>query len=507
MGQGRRSVREVELVDDDEVPVVVTGTLGGPPGTPDTPGGPGGPGTAGHDDRSGPPAWARRLRPWWPVGAGLALVLVAGQLVLDARERAELARFADLPGVLRPLEPPLAVRPFSGPLPSGAVISGFDVAGLRVTSGADATLQSRGMVAYDPGSGEEVWRTTFARDGAGWVHPGCGAASGELLICLVEPIDEFGALVTTGRPTRVVALRGEDGEEVWSKEVPSGTQLDVEDDLAVIAYRPQGEAPGTDGAPGSVPDERPAAIVRLDVTTGVPLWEYAASGLESTEMPDEPTVFPWVTGGRAIVWTSGGSFVLDRDGHVVAAVTAGLYQPTRTDWLFRMDVHRQLIDPDGGTTVDAAGDLVGIGVDDGSAPEMVFLSGSKLSAVDTSADRVAWAAPEAGAVTSAVVLDDVLYGLGSRGLDARDARTGAERWHVDVAPSMEKGFVLSTDGRDLYLLEEQEGATVLSAFDRSDGHRSWSWPVPDDVESLWAFEGRLWSGAQGSDRTAFDVVE
>ena len=90
-----------------------------------------------------------------------ALVVAAGlagtQAVLDARERAAYARFADVPGVVAPLSPDVEVlwRPET------------DHVGVLLRGSRDADGQSLGArfgetgvpsaVAFDPGTGERAW--------------------------------------------------------------------------------------------------------------------------------------------------------------------------------------------------------------------------------------------------------------------------------------------------------------------------------------------------------------
>lgn len=490
MGEGRRSLREVELVEEDEAPVSPSGAAAR---------GSGGAGGSGGGRAGAARPWRRRLRRWWPAAGGVVLVLVAGQLVLDARERAELARFADVPGVLRPLTPPLSVHPYEGALPFAAAVAGLDVAGLRLTTDAGPEHQAHAVVAYDPDSGAEVWRTDLAQGATGWVNPICDAAPGRTVICAAQPIDEYGAQLPG--PTRVVALRGRDGTQVWARDEQPGAQLSVSGDLAVVAY----EAPA--GSDGRAPDSPGVVVARLDAATGEHLWERHLESVHTQGLIVGSSVFATAHRDHVMLWADNGAWVLGADGREVASTTNGILQDTRTTDLFLIGSRTQLIDAQGRRPVDVDGTPVNLGVDDGSVPDLVFLTGPGLSAVDSTARRVVWTDTAVPSVDSAVLLGDVLYGITNEGLHAWDARTGAERWRVDVTPGYSLGFMLSTDGRDLYAIEgDGHGASVLSAFSRSDGHRSWSWTLPDGGNGLWAANGTLWSLPDDFQGT-YDVVD
>lgn len=459
------------------------------------------PGASTGGDRLPGRPWVRRLRRWWPVAVGLVLVLVAGQLVLDARQRAALQRVTELPGALRPLAPPLAVLPYAGALPMAAIVSGVDVAGLRVLARPDSSGQPRDVVAYDPGSGAEVWRSSLASGATGPVVPDCAPTADEMLICVGRPVGDSGDVPAAGGTSRLVALRATDGTQVWSQDVPVRTQLAAAGDLAAIAYR----APGAAAAAGAGDRGTPTVVARLDLTTGEQLWTQRLEALDADEALTGSWVSLWADGAHLGVRTEGGAWLLDGAGREVASTADGDFQPTRTGDVFVTDLV-QLVGLGGRPALDVVGSPVNIVVDDGSASQMLFLAGSGVRAVDSSTRRVVWSAPDAGTVSSAVVLDGVLYVLGTRGLRAWDARTGDELWWAKVVPDSDTSYVLSTDGRDLYMVRDERGAVSLTTFGRTDGQLHWSWPLPAGADALTVLDGRLWVHPLDNGVTAYRLV-
>jgi hypothetical protein len=104
-----------------------------------------------------------RLRRSWPLAAGLVAVLLGGlavtQVVLDARERARLARLAQVPGVLQPLDASVGVlwttddQATPGALDGSASVGDLSVGGYVDEAG------ERTVRAVRTRTGEVAWST------------------------------------------------------------------------------------------------------------------------------------------------------------------------------------------------------------------------------------------------------------------------------------------------------------------------------------------------------------
>jgi outer membrane protein assembly factor BamB len=122
-----------------------------------------------------------------------------------------------------------------------------------------------------------------------------------------------------------------------------------------------------------------------------------------------------------------------------------------------------------------------------------------MRAVDPGTGEVAWerTLPQDG-TSSLVLLDGVLYGAGGTTVWAVDAATGAEVWTAEGERSDASGTGLLTDGVALLRAERApgDGDRLLAAYRLTDGRRLWATPLPGDVVTLWAQQGRLFG--QGS---------
>jgi outer membrane protein assembly factor BamB len=118
-------------------------------------------------------------------------------------------------------------------------------------------------------------------------------------------------------------------------------------------------------------------------------------------------------------------------------------------------------------------------IDDGSVPGLVFTVDSSesgvvgLNARDASTGRRVW--HRADPVTSAILLDGVLYLATEQAVEAVDATTGRTRWSSSVTFQPEQ---VSTDGR--YLLVPGPGVT-LRAYTLSDGRLAWNKDLEAEV--------------------------
>jgi hypothetical protein len=130
------------------------------------------------------------------------------------------------------------------------------------------------------------------------------------------------------------------------------------------------------------------------------------------------------------------------------------------------------------------------GVDDGSAPNVLLSLGPTMTAWDLSTGQQRWHGE--GSITTALILDGIVYSVGAGIVHAQDARTGHELWSVDTKTRGAND--LATDGRSLLVLTGNDAATsTLRSLDLTDGHEQWQTQLPVAAQSLEVMAGRLFA--------------
>jgi len=413
-----------------------------------------------------PAARHRRARlPWVLAAAGVVVALVVAQAVLDARERAQLARLAQVPGVLAPLDGPPRTLWSLGTDEDGTQrswptdpVDGTTVVVRRVAG-------DRTVVGLDARSGEERWRTPLP------LEPGASPALPPSTWC--EAVGRSGVVRCESQfpaGTRTVAtsflVDVADGRVL--RRVDDVEQSVVAGDLLVVGTS---ERAGADVA---------WTLAAQDPRSGATVWSTSLPAVRRVERVNLGSQVVGVTasltaaGGRVMLTESGHATVLGPDGSVERTIEVGLdgwtslaadgtvgwspygaMAPTPRLWL-----------PDG-TQVDAEGYPVQPDVDDGSAPGLLWVEDSgdrELVALDATTGRTLWRAP---ATTAPLVLDGVVYVGTATGAAAWDARTGRERWHTDVG---RQAGLVATDGRSLLVLSISRRWFALGL---TDGARRW----------------------------------
>jgi outer membrane protein assembly factor BamB len=434
---------------------------------------------------------ARVLRRWWPVPTVLVVALVGWHVVTDGRERAAVDRLREVPGVLaETVTAPLTGTAWgdgSGPpLLAGSVpaVDGTLLGLTTVWDGGDPAVHG-----IDPATGTEVWRLALAEDDpdAPWATSVDCSPEQEpvaVLWCTHAAGDPGGTAVVRTLLRVDVATRSIAGRS----DLPASASVTVADGALVVA----------------TPAAEELRLRATDPTTGAERWTAAVPS------PSDPLVigagFDVATlspdGSHLIVSTSAGSWSLDpTDGRVEATITDGAFATDRGGRLVGVVGSSQtlLLGRDGSGTAVAEGTLVTLGPDDGSVPDLLLLtrfdgSGTPpLRAVDATTGEVVWEEP-VGLSGDLVLLDGVLYGVGSEGLWARDAATGAVRW---TAGGPTTGTGLVTDGRSLLRVEQGATSTerLLVAYDLTTGARRWTTPLPDGVTSVTAQDGTLYGSS------------
>ncbi|WP_028050424.1 PQQ-binding-like beta-propeller repeat protein [Cellulomonas sp. URHD0024] len=442
---------------------------------------------------------APRLRlSWWGFGV-VALVAVAAlvgtQAVLDARERAAVARFAAVPGVVEPVGPDVRVR-WRPPVALANVVRKGIVADGAFVGLSVADDGSQSVVALEERTGDMRWATSIfgpnpARAASldRRVNP-CEPAGAHQVACLVNDgfrhFDEaLRPAVVPPRTTRVVVLDTRDGRTAADRPAPGVTSMAVVPGLAVLS------------APGSVTAQ--------DLLTGVERWRYRPmrAGVDLSEAAFLSAVQVFGAGDLVGVSNPGWSVaLLDAAGHVVRTPrpavegyrydeVSGVLALLRTT---KGGEVRSTILRAGRRDVDVPGTYLDVTVDDGSVPELVLTSDTSVRAWDARTGVHRWISDEV-ASGSALVVRGRIYFPTMAGIVALDGRTGALLWRSAVTAGHVPG-ALATDGHGVLVADEPVAGpdrSVLLALGLDDGLPVWSEPLPDGIHST-AGAGRVLLG-------------
>lgn len=436
----------VELVADD-----VPAALGAPTAGPD-----------GHAPHRGG---------LWGAGAVVvaAAVLLAGQAVVDAREREHDARLAAVPGVLSPLEGDLAELWHLPPERAAAVRSENVVAGVLVGGGPGTTTQFL-LHGVDAATGREAWATGVRSPVQGTssyiVCEPVGDADGVLALCIGRGFDGPG-----GAPTRAL----------WTVDARDGTVLAVRQELAAAVTAARGLVlVGARVAPTDAAAQW--SLTATEPVTGDVRWRYVTPPTDTRADPDYLSPVPTVTtldDGYVLAWGPH-AWRLDDAGTLVTALTV---RSADDRWFAARSgaavaAGSQSGRPGSATLVLRTGERIGtvgrpaeLTVDDGSVPDLVLTGGSGvLEARDAATGELEWQLRRS--VMSAVLLEGTLYAGTSDGVIALDARTGSELWHAQLGQAAQQ---VSTDGRRLAVVRPDGGLRLLW---RADGSPAGSARLP-----------------------------
>ncbi|WP_258724274.1 PQQ-binding-like beta-propeller repeat protein [Cellulomonas sp. NS3] len=438
----------------------------------------------------------------------LCAALVGTQLVLDARDRARLARLATVPHVLAPLGDTLEVRWESDGVAGHLVRTGVRSGDLLVGTfmGDDGVPTVR---AVRSSTGEAVWSTAVGASSPGSVlDPGSGPACqadderpGGLVVCLVTGVADTDEDARPGVPTwaEVLVLETATGEVVARRPTEPSTRLAVLGDALV---RARGDDSGR------------LLVTAEDPRTGAERWRFSVPEPLAVDRSFGVLLSLWVTGGHLqIAETQGRTWLLSPDGRLLHATTTGSEvvawpEPLRGGRVglvsYEGSGSTRLLLEDGSPGPLLPGVPAFTSVDDGSAPGVVLTADERFHAWDARTGEAVWQSERLGdgAVpwTDTILLDGALYGADASGrIVALDASTGETRWTASFAPSADRS--VWTDGRMVLVLElAEDGGRRLSGFALTDGSRVFTGALPD-VEVLTS-SGRLLFGIPdfGSDR-------
>ena len=490
---GQETMREVELREEPDASAAAEG------------------GDAGDARRR---ARRRRLLRWWPAAAAAVVVAGTVQVVLDARERDRVAAAREVQGVVRyDVGPDLRATPLGEDEADPRPTAGVEAGGLLVAGEGIDFGRPRAVLAVEPGSGAEVWRTEVETQAEATAQPTMRAPE-----CWpAGPAGRPGvARVRCLVADRPATLTGDGG---WREEPATRSRLLTFDAAtgAVVAERevaPQVSVTADD-ALLVLGEVLPGGTVRVsaeDVATEEPLWSAELAGLLLDPIFD-PQLQP--AGDHVLVWAGGRVHVLGAADGAVQAAGSQVWVG-RGGGLLVQDGDPgsvRLAGADGSGTAVVPALPAQLAVDDGSVPGVEILSAvvdgdRTLRAVDADTGRTRWQSTLDGSVDGALVLlDGVLYGVDATAAWAVDARDGHRVWRTtrEVGPDGEPVRDVSgnwlaplTDGRSLLLVEQdRDGAGRMVAWSLRSGAARWRVPLPPEAGGwVYAWDGALYAGTE-----------
>jgi outer membrane protein assembly factor BamB len=497
---GREAMEPVELSDESSDATEPDSTGAGAP-----------------TDHADARRWARRRRWALAVAATLVVGMLGTQAVLDARERAHLARLATIPGVLAPVDASIGVLWSSSDWSTIYPLAGGAFGDLSIGAYIDDAGE-RTARAVCTRTGEVVWSTVLsagdpaAQSRGARSSPSCSVDEGATapqVVCLVSDAALRGD--ADGPPTpvaatfaRLVVLDPSTGRMLAQHDEPvsSASSVGLLDGSAVVASRT---------------DQGHLVVVAEDPRTGDVRWRFEspeplAPALADASSQDPSGLALAVAAGHIAVTASGGEvWVLSGDGDVIDQTPAGhltgveilrngvlavVEYGTSTSTSRSM----RIVGHDG--SLGAAYDqlLVPLQVDDGSVPNLLFTMSDQLVAWDMRTGDPVWS-NTVSINTRALLLDGRLYARTSGGLlYAIDAATGTTLWDVPLTSGPDSA--VSTDGRSILASERSAtGPRTLVAFATDDGRRLWQVPLPDSVAFVWTFGRQLIGVSEGDGST------
>ena len=370
----------------------------------------------------------------------------------------------------------------------------------EVVDGVEAAAlpepKARGV---DARTGRELWSMTLGgQSGGTQCVPATGHVEGPgqaVLVCVaVDAAATTGGTVDGAEPAP--------GESAW--QPPARVHLAVLDPRTGRVLRELPAAPGNGIAPLGADVARASAeaggntVTRLDPRTGTEVWT-STHPAETGALAQSAWAEPY--GGGLLVSAGSQAWVLSATGELVDE----WHVATDDGWsLFQAGGHllRAAYEPnaEGVVVTDLATDVTitppaGFspwqGVDDGSVPGVLFTAGAGLTAWDLGTGQRRWEVE--GVADSAIVLDGVVYSIGSGIVSALDPTSGSELWKVRT--DLSGPYDLATDGRSLVVLGRVSGSatSTVRAVSRTDGSTLWDAPLTHPVQSLEVSAGHLFA--------------
>ncbi|GIG21786.1 hypothetical protein Cch01nite_25100 [Cellulomonas chitinilytica] len=416
--------------------------------------------------------------------AVVAVVVVGGavvaQLVVDARERAQLAALADEPGFLAPVELPMRSVFVADGDAASAVQNGVRVGDLLVGGTYEPVAVGPHVLAVDPATGAVVWDVTVDLPPAAEPEPEvqagsepsgttwCTAPEGEpsRVACVVSR--SYGWQSDDGRFGHEVAVRAlvvldaSDGSVVERRDEPLGAELFVGDDAYWVA--------------SIDPDRRGVQVVERGYDDA----EHWSTHVDApAELDQDTTPAVMADDTRTVLSLGTTAWLLGADGtpgHRLGGGTGPGWVSLVPDGVLIMRYDQDGAQEGGGVLWHADGtsrDMTGfdpapIYVDDGSRPGATFTTDSSIGPLvrRDRAGAVLWKADVTLGSWSFLVRGTVVVAGGSE-LAAVDADDGDVLWKTTLPAPADQLF---TDGRVVLV----PNGRVVRAYGIDDGERRWS---------------------------------
>ena len=425
-------------------------------------------------------------------GAGVLVLLAVAAVDAEGARREAItdAQLATIPGILAPLDRPVAPRWTS----DVSLLAGQTTASGRLV-GVDSKMDgSADVVGLDPATGSQAWRAAVRTPGrvVDWVS--CTipeAADARVVACVVADevaitAETTNAYVYAPVRSRLIVLDAATGVE--------RTNVSVSPSTTVAAW-------GEDLLLTTVDQDGQAEVRRTDVFDSSRLWTFVVPGVVPMDDFRQRTVTVSVTDGLIVV-DAGTSYILNGDGTVltswapdpattpngtVAVLDAGrlIAEPTASTASAETGAATamtRVTDRESGQTVTVHGATVRPTVDDGSLDHLVLAQDARndlLIASDRTSGKVLWTARGTGAGQVMVLAGRVIR-YGDLELESLDGRTGAVGWSTPVRASSRSSLL--TDGRLVLVTErDAQGATMLGAYGVDDGLQRWRVAVAPDL--------------------------
>jgi outer membrane protein assembly factor BamB len=439
--------------------------------------------------------------------AVVAVTLGVAQWVVTARESAALARLAQVPGVLSPVDATLDIL---RRVPAADVAALFGGTGGRLERGNDGSQRLTWVgPPGGPGWATELLGPNNALAGAQHVfagsscqtdnEPGTEIGTAHRVVCLVTdggmPMGGTGPNETIPASTRqVVVLSTADGTVKARWPLERGQSLALLPAGVVVVGSMTSDSGAVTAFDALTGDERWTHEQRLLTQAG-----YAEGGMGMNLFRAGDLIAYSTPSGRLTLLSADGDVVRDDLGYQGDVGGGWMTDPASGALVVQSHTrdgksHSTFIaadgDPAGDLTVD--GQPVYASVDDGSVPGLMLTYDTALHGWDTDTRAARWS-HDAYLTTSALILRGNIYAATTRGVIALDGRTGESLWSSQGRDSLIPG-TLSTDGRHILLTPDTGGADatpVLVAYDPVSGDEAFRAQYPEGISPMGEADRRL----------------
>ncbi|MGV8978484.1 MAG: PQQ-binding-like beta-propeller repeat protein [Cellulomonas sp.] len=422
-----------------------------------------------------------RTRAPWSLIAGVLAIVVGTSGVLTAQqERARMAALAGLPGILRPLDGPVAELWRVGS--DSLFINGLTGFGGRVLLIEQSTDGTADVVALDAGTGEEAWRVQAqpAREpvadsggayggGANCSFPrSTDAQQSSVVACVVtdESISVQGAdtgVMLVGTRAHLLVIDATTGAVV--------SQSPIEPTASVALL-------GPDLVTGQFAADGRVQVTRSGARDGTLSWTFTSPDPVPSDASGQRNLWVWANEGFIDVRASSGT---GADGRPAGGAS----------WLISPEgavVRERLVAP--------GADDTGLEVLQGGATIVetsTTTAGAQASVLtDAASGRTltveaipTFASPDDGSLGSAILMQST-----DGALLAYDLTTGQPRW-TDAASVTGGGLPMILDGRVVRSRADNSSTVDITSIDGDTGTAIWSTSLTSNQGGSLLTDGRV----------------